>query len=741
MAEEDRQSTRGNSEDEEIIIIEDEEKAEGKIEEEVEETEGTKEGEEQKKEFIPEEGKKKRSWLLLGLVTAVVVVGAAFIFLFFHKKSPPPKPKRVVVHNQIKPKPRKRKKITPQAYNPMVDVHFINALRLQQRGKYRQALEQLKKATVDLYISYYSIGYIYLQMGNIKKAKEYLFSKTKQYLLLALHNNPNYINGYVNLFRIYMAEGDYKDAKRMINLLSQKKLDSEDVDLMQTYYNYIINNNTNGLFSMLSDYPKSPLLLSLVGDYYLKHGNTETALKYMKKALKFYPMGSVFYNISLIETQNSDYRGAIKDISKMYYMDFSKIPCKNYLAFFLLFRENKFGAANRFLDLNKNYAKVCFKYFKIIPESTAPLTLKSYAFRMNFNYMLASEILNMYLKPVSLLPNKAAPQIKLGMLYQQLGLPQKAANQFEQAAHFSAAVLLSQYANKFYLRKKYKAALMYYKSALSKAPSNPLLIYNIAIISLKTHDIKTASLFLERLINSYPQFPLPYLAMFIVKEIEGKHMSAMKYLNTFSRRVKSLNISAQRKLRDLTIFSDYIIDRVNFNQNRIKKLNNFEKKVFLLFEAALNQDVDYLYIQKDFEKQLDINWNPTNLLTLCNFFYKNYQNDFIRRLMATMYLISHKPQKAYESMYNIKVYSAEDYYKLGVAYLLAGFPNIADNFFTKSILKASNFFNSYIAKAIIQAQKGSLTGIKYYLKIILKKQPKFAWLSTDVYLTYKIRLK
>lgn len=743
MPEEDKiDNQQEPKEDEEVIVIEEEES-------EPKESDGEALGDEHEeelgldKEIIEEElesVKKRPKWIIYAIIAVAVLTVAAAAFLLLHKKPPPKKPVKHVVHKVIKPK-HKKKIALPQAYNPIVDVHFINAVRLQEKGEYKKALEQLKKATFDLYVSYYGIGYIYLKMGNIKKAKEYLFDKTKRYLLLAIHNNPDYINGYVNLFRIYMAQREYNKAKQMIELLKRRNLDSKDVQLMSIYYSYVVDNKTSNMFEMISQYPHSPLLLSLAGDYYLKQGNVKTAVNYMKEALKYYPMGSEFYNLSLVEAQNGLYKPALNNIPKMYYMNMDKIPCKNYLAFFLLFRANKFKAANDFLSLNKENSAACFEHFRIIPQVYSPLTLENYSLRMNFNYILAFEILNMYLKPINLLPNSATPRIKLGFLYQQLGLPKKAANEFEQAAHFSEAVLLSEYANKFYIQGNYNSALIYYKSALSKAPTNPLLTYNVAIMSLKTHHINTANLLLNRLISTYPQFPLPYMAMSIIKEIDGKHMDAMNYLNTFYQRARSLDEDAQKKLQYLTVFSNYIIDRENFNRGKIRKLGEHERKVFLLFEAALNQDIDYLFIQRNFERMMHLYWNPKNLLTLCDYFYKNYQNDFLKRLMATMYLISGKPQKAYEAMYNIKVYSAEDYYKLGIAYLLDGYPDVADNFFTKSIIKGVNFYNSYIAKAIIQAEKGSLTGIKYYLKIILKKQQKLAWLNTNVYLTYKIQLK
>lgn len=733
--------------DEEVIVIEDEEEQpETSEESETEETkaeegEQLQEGIESEEIESEEKPKKSKKTLLIGGIAIAVLVVAVLSFFIFHKKSPPPKPKPQPKKEIVKKKPKKKKVELPKAYNPIVDVHFINAMRLQEKGKYKEAIQQLKQATVDLYVSYYGIGYIYLKMGDVKKAKEYLFDKTRDYLLLAIHNNPNYINGYVNLFRIYMALKDYKNAQRMINQLKRRKLDFKDIQLMQTYYDYVVDNKTDEVFKLLAEYPDSPLLLSLAGDYYLKDGNVKGALKYLKKAISLYPMGSVYYNLSLIETQNSQYNKAVKKIPKMYYMDFSKIPCKNYLAFFLLLRDNKFDAAEKFLRLNDKFYKSCFEHFKIIPEASSSLTVDSYSIRQNLNFVMAAEILNMYLQPVSILPNKVTPNLQLGAVYQSLGLPQKAADEFMKAAKFSEAVLLSQYASKFFLEGDYKKSLQYYKLALSRVPSNPILVYNVGIMSLKNHDVGTAEEYFKRLISTYPLFPLPYLGMFTVEQIKGKHMDAMKYLSSFGQRVKSLDEDSQKKLKNLSIFADYIIDRVNFDMKRIEDLNDYDKKVFLLFRAALNQDTDYLSIQKPLEESMHIYWDTTSLETICNYLYKEYRNDFLRRTMATIYLLDNKPKKAYEAMYNIKVYSAEDYYKLGIAYLLSGYPEIADNFFTKSILKGANFFNSYVAKAIIQAQKGSLTGIQYYLKIILKKKDKMAWLNTDLFLSYKIRLK
>jgi tetratricopeptide (TPR) repeat protein len=130
-------------------------------------------------------------------------------------------------------------------------------------------------------------------------------------------------------------------------------------------------------------------------------------------------------------------------------------------------------------------------------------------------------------------------------------------------------------------------------------------------------------------------------------------------------------------------------------------------------------------------------WHNAEILEYFNKSYKN--NNFIKRALSDCYLFDKKYNEAYRAMFGIPQYSSEDYYKLGIAYLMSGFPEAADNFFTKSILKGIDIYNAYMAKAIMQAQKGDLKGILYYLKIMLKKD--MSWLNTYIFLSFDLELK
>ena len=87
------------------------------------------------------------------------------------KTKPVQHKEKIVEHKKIKKHKIKKKannvtKKRTSVYNPIVDVHFISAMRLQEKGNYHAAINELKQASVDLYLSYYGIGYIYLKMGT-----------------------------------------------------------------------------------------------------------------------------------------------------------------------------------------------------------------------------------------------------------------------------------------------------------------------------------------------------------------------------------------------------------------------------------------------------------------------------------------------------------------------------------------------------------------------------------------------
>ncbi len=736
--------------DEQVIVIED-------LEEETEEPEkeAPQKSKEEKKshqeedveeqmEVAPKHPLFKKRVISIILFTIIILILALILFFVFFSSRKKPQPNNVQHKEKIakkkveKHKIRQKKQIKESKanvpYNPAVDVHFISAMRLQEKGNYKAAINELKQASVDLYLSYYGIGYIYLKMGDVNKAKEYLINKTEQYLKLTLENNPDYIAGYINLFRVYMLANKYDSAKKILDILDNKTISSNELSLMKSYYDYIVYDNTTNIFSLIKKYPESPLLNSIEGAIYMKKGNQNLALKYIKKALDMYSMGGVYYNKMLVDVVEGRYRKATDLINKTYYMEFDKIRCKNYMSFFLLLHMHKFKAAYSFLNLNKQYYPSCYSHFKIIPVVQSDLTATSLFVRRNINYMFAAEILNMYLKPIKFVIKGVSKNIKLGNLYESLGLPNRAEMSYKNTASFAEALLLSQRAVKFYATGDLKKALLYYKRALSKVSTSPILLYNVAIIYLKLHDLNRSYNIFVQLNNAYPNFPLPYFCLFIVQELKGNHKDALNNLGDFLIKLKSLGGSS-KNMKDLGFMANYIQnDKIGSD----KDLDNEVKRLFLVLKAVIGDDFDLLNLEKGFLSNLGVKINTISETTILRYLYDKYPTDYIKRAISDFYLINKDYEDAYRALFGIVQYTAVDYYKLGIAYLMDGYPDVADNFFTKSILLGDDVYNAYMAKVILQAQAGDLKGVVYYLKLILKKER--VWLNTNVFLSFKIKL-
>jgi tetratricopeptide (TPR) repeat protein len=746
--------------DEQVIVIEDldeEEEDKPQIEEEqpsTDEEQESKEDDAEKPDSKPSESeslqpassflKNKKNLIIIGAGAVLIVIIAIILasVLFSKKEEPKKEPKSKKVQTiQQKPVKVKKKKISiPKKYNPIVDAHFINALRLQEKGDYMAAIKELKQASVDLYLSYYGIGYIYLKLGDIEKAKLYMIDKTKKYLLLSIENNPNYILGYINLFRVYMSEKAYKKAKQIIDVLKEKHISEKEIALIESYYNYSVNNDQNAIYNLINRYPNSAILNGLLGDIYLKEGDLIKAQHYFDKAIKPYVIGSLCYNKALIYVVSGDYKNAMRCISKSYYMDFDKIKCKNYLGFFLFLHERKLKAAYEYFSLNKQYFNRCYSHFKITPTLYYSISKRDYIERKNINYLLAAEFMNMYLKPIRFSVNGASLGVHFGELYTGLGLTKKAIENYQHSAAFAEAALITQKALKFYIKGNLYSALVYYKKALNKVSTDPILLYNVAIMYLKNHQTDKAKAIFERLESAYNNFPLPYIGDFIIKQSEGKHRDAIKSLKEFQIKLKSIPIEkVYKNMVDLGVFSHFLVSG-RIDKDEYKHLMQNQKHMFLLIKSAIKGDLAFLSLEKEFERMINIDINTKNYTTILEYFNKSYKNNnFIKRALSDCYLFDKKYNEAYRAMFGIPQYSSEDYYKLGIAYLMSGFPEAADNFFTKSILKGIDIYNAYMAKAIMQAQKGDLKGILYYLKIMLKKD--MSWLNTYIFLSFDLELK
>jgi len=162
------------------------------------------------------------------------------------------------------------------------------------------------------------------------------------------------------------------------------------------------------------------------------------------------------------------------------------------------------------------------------------------------------------------------------------------------------------------------------------------------------------------------------------------------------------------------------------------------KRFFLVVKAAVNDDFSLLNLERGFINNLGVGMGNFSEASILEYLYKKYPTDYIKRTISDYYFMKGRYEDAYRSLFGIVQYTATDYYKLGIAYLMDGYPDVADNFFTKSILLGDNVYNAYMAKVILQAQSGDFKGVVYYLKLILKKER--VWLNTNVFLSFDIKL-
>ena len=89
--------------------------------------------------------------------------------------------------------------------------------------------------------------------------------------------------------------------------------------------------------------------------------------------------------------------------------------------------------------------------------------------------------------------------------------------------------------NKFYRQKKYSAAEVDYRKAISKNPENPQALYNLGCAYLKAGDLKKAKYAFIRAIelkNNIADFH--YNLAFVYKKL-GKEKQAKTYLENYNK--------------------------------------------------------------------------------------------------------------------------------------------------------------------------------------------------------------
>ncbi len=720
-------------EEKQIIVIEEEEEEEEQPEEVQKEKEEKKEreteaaGEEEGPQGFISGFKLDRR--VLGIIVTVGMVGLILFFFVFkssHRKTSTKKITKAHIEKKkpskgfvkrVSPKPvHKPRKVVVKKYNPYVDVHFVNALRLEEQGKYRAAITELKYAIKNFYVSYNSIGMIYLKLGNIKMAREYMLDRVREYLLLSLENNPNCVSSYVNLFRIYMIEGNYPEAEEILKTLSRKCIGKKELALMRLYYKYMTGHvSLEQLYSALDKFPDEPLLYNLIGTENLKNGNTRQAVFYLKKALGLYSDNTALYNLGLVYAQEHRYGDAYSLLKSAFLIQFSKIPYRDYLTGLILVRYNNAKGAFRYLRFLSGGNKIALR-FKITPFVDSRLGPKEVVKKSYINSYVAAQVIADYLQPFTFSPRRQIEEhMDFGYIYQTLNIFNRARKEYSKSAKYSIAILLSERAKILFLRGRIKQSLNLYKKALSMFPGNPVLLYNTAIMYLKVGDLKHAEALLNKLNNNYPSFIPSLVALSVLHQLKGDHDGFLSFAHAFVRDFSSVTDERIRK----SLANLYLVEKLvysgKWDRALFGSISDADKEILMMVKAALDGDLAFLGVQRRQRAFIHCTMNMEDYYHIFEYVLKHYPSDKLRRAAYMYFILKNKPVKAYESLYGLKNYTAADYYHLGIAYLLSGYTEIANNFFTKSLLVDKKFYQSYISKAIIQAMMGKIDGVKYYI--------------------------
>ncbi len=666
-----------------IIIIEEEPKPQEKIEDK-------KEPLGEKQVELPRKSHKK---LFLGVVlVAILLIAAVLAFIFFSNK--PHTSKKNV--SKIPPKAIKTKS--------NLDLHFIEGLNLENKGNLKNAIEEFKKSKNYLFLAYLNIAKIYQMQNDQQMAQDYI-EKANNYLNSTLDKPDEYIDSYMYLFSYYMQNNDFDEAKNLLTTLRNAKLQSHELDIMNIYYNFITQKDTqstlNQIDQMFKKGYKDKLLYEMLGFIYANDKNYTKALDYFSRTDSF--SASSKRNMAFLEFARNNLESALNfAISSLNKKQDNQLT---YFAYLIAVKDNQMQTAYNLIS-NLNSSDVMNNFF-VIPIINKKEILNQINFReYDISHALQSLIIMQLIEPIQYNINPSS-NVEFGNIYLSFGLLNQAKESYLSAINSSTSLNFANKAYAYYQENNLTQSLIYYQKAYENNPSNPILYYNLALLYEKNYNFEKSKQMFSILINRYPNFSLPYLNMALINYIEGLNSKAQNYLSQFLLK-QSHVINKPKSILAYSAYADSL-------HGNLKEPKNINVKDFVLLQAISNNDFDYLKLEKNYLNDiLHLNVGDGGMVDIVEVLSKFNPN--LNRLLADLYLNENKPEKAIKSFSNLNDYNASDYYKMALCYLLLGYKNQADNYLTKSLLLSKNSKNNYtnplFAKLVIQIMNKNLSGMQ-----------------------------
>jgi len=673
-----------------IIVIEEEQKPQ----EESTEQEGLLESSEQAK---PPKKSKKKFFLGIGFAFFVLIVTLVAVFIFFSKN-----------HSPQKARPIPPKKITKSKEN--LDLHFIEGLNLENKGNLKDAIEEFKKSKNYLFLAYLNIAKIYQMQNDEQMAYEYI-KKANNYLNSTLSNPNDYIDSYMYLFSYYLKNNHLDEAKNLLNVLQNAHLKNHEIKVMEVYYNFITQkdnkNVLNQINKMLKEGYKDKILYEMAGYFFATQKNYNKAIEYFSKVDNL--SSSAQQNMAFLEFARNNLSSALNYAIDS--LNKKQNPQLGYFAYLLALKNNQLQIAYNLIS-NINSVNV-IKDFVIVPTLNKQELLKQTNFKdYGISLALQSLLVMQLIDPLSYNINPSS-SVEFGNIYMSFGLLNQAKESYLNAISTSASINFANKGYAFFKENNLPLALTYYQKAYEKNPSNPILYYNLALLYEKNYNFNKAKQMFSVLIDRYPNFPLPYFNMALINFVEGSSQKAQGYLNQFFSEYTSI-VNKPKSILSFGAYAESL-------RGKLKNPQNISVQNFVLLKAISKNDFDYLKLEKNYlNNKLRIDMGDYTILdivvALSNF------NPELNRLLANLYLLEDKPDKAIKRFANLNDYNAQDYYKMALCYLLLGYKNQADNYLTKSVLLSKNskdnYTNPLFAKLVIQIMKQNLFGMQDLTKKI-----------------------
>ncbi len=672
-----------------VIIIEEEQQNQEKN---IEEPLQASLSEQQRTQKSP---KKSKKWLFLGLIIVVVISLVVFYFLYFPKK-----PKQTTI-----PKPKSAKATIKTKEN--LDLHFIEGLNLENQGNLKEALEEFKKSKNYLFLAYLNIAKIYQMQNDNQMAYEYI-KKANDYLNSTLKNPNDYMDSYLYLFSYLIQNKHFNEAKELLDRLQNANIKNHEIDVMSVYYDFLTKKNDksvlNKINQMLNKGYKDKLLYEMLGYIYAKDGNYPQAIEYLSKAGDSI---STTHNLAFLEFSQNNLKSALNysilSLNKKQDLQLA------YFTYLLCLKTNQMQTAYNLISNIDSMSP--FQNFFIVPTLNKQDLLKHINPKdCSIACALQSLIIMQTIKPIKYsIP--IASNVELGDIYLSFGLVSQAKESYLKAINTSLSLNLANKAYEYFNENNIEQSLNYFQKAYHANPSNPILYYNVALLYEKNYKFNKAKQMFSVLINRYPNFPLPYFNMGLIDFAEGSIQEAKNNLNQFFTKQSSLG----NKPKSLGIYNDYAL----LLMGKLKEPQNISVQNFVLLKEIQSGNIDYLKLENKYlNDKLHINMENVNLMSIAEFLSEF--NPGLNRLIADLYLSENRPEKAIKVFANLNDYNAEDYYKMGLCYLLLGYKTQADNYLTKAMLLNKNSKNTNInplfAKLLIQIMDKNLNGMQNLTK-------------------------